>query len=105
MVGQPETGFREINGDFREADFETASRLAGRKTPMRSSCPASDNFRFARDSGRIGCLLRMHASFRTNSCKQSCHKSRPALTQNLYAKKHSVRVHAVFHSSLRPRDG
>ena len=26
-------------------------------------------------------------------------------TQNLYAKKHSVTVHAVFHSSLRPRDG
>jgi hypothetical protein len=26
-------------------------------------------------------------------------------TQNLCAKKHSVTVHAAFHSSLRPRDG
>jgi hypothetical protein len=32
-------------------------------------------------------------------------QSRPALTQNLCAKKHSVTVHAAFHSSLRPRDG
>jgi hypothetical protein len=40
--------------DFPEADFETTSRLAGRKPPMRSSCPASDNFRFARDPPAIG---------------------------------------------------
>jgi len=30
------------NGDLLEPDFETTSRLAGRKPPMRSSCPASD---------------------------------------------------------------
>lgn len=56
--------------------------------------------RVARDSG-IGCLLRMRASFPDKLMSQS----RPALTQNLCAKKHSVRVHAAFHSSLRPRDG
>jgi hypothetical protein len=32
-------------------------------------------------------------------------QSRPALIQNLCAKKHSVTVHAAFNSSLRPRDG
>jgi hypothetical protein len=32
-------------------------------------------------------------------------QSRPALTQNLCAKKHSVTVYAAFHFSLRPRDG
>jgi hypothetical protein len=71
---------------------------------MRSSCPASDNFRFARDSG-IGCLLRMRASFPDKLMQTKLSQSRPALTQNLCAKKHSVTVHAAFHSSLRPRDG
>jgi len=41
-----------LPGDLLEADFETTSRLAGRKPPMRSSCPASDNFRFVRQPPR-----------------------------------------------------
>ncbi len=61
-------------------------------------------FRVARDSG-IGCLLRMRASFPDKLMQTKRSQSRPALTQNLCAKKHSVTVHAAFHSSLRPRDG
>ena len=60
--------------------------------------------RFARDSG-IGCLLRMRASFPDKLMQTKLSQSRPALIQNLCAKKHSVTVHAAFHSSLRPRDG
>ena len=63
-----------------------------------------DYFRVARDSG-IGCLLRMRASFPDKLMQTKLSQSRPALTQNLCAKKHSVTVHAAFHSSLRPRDG
>ena len=63
------------------------------------------NFLFARDSGRIGCLLRMRASFPDKLMQTKLSQSRPALIQNLCAKKHSVTVHAAFHSSLRPRDG
>jgi len=60
--------------------------------------------RVVRDSG-IGCLLRMRASFPDKLMQTKLSQSRPALTQNLCAKKHSVTVHAAFHSSLRPRDG
>ena len=63
-----------------------------------------DYFSIARDSG-IGCLLRMRAYSPDKLMQTKLPQSRPALTPNLCAKKHSVTVHAAFHSSLRPRDG
>lgn len=48
---------------------------------------------------------RLWDSFPDKLMQTKLSQSRPALTQNLCAKKHSVTVHAAFHSSLRPRDG